>query len=97
MGEPTPLSEWYTSELERTDLRCDWNWQRPPWVLVVTDKLQFNLYEKPPSRWCRFWQRVLLGWKWKRRAEGERPAFRYANQSGTVNVTESYWSCSTPK
>lgn len=22
---------------------------------------------KPPSRWARFWQRVLLGWKWEQR------------------------------
>lgn len=34
------------------------------WYLSVSPQLKFFGGSTCPNRWHRFWQRVLLGWRW---------------------------------
>ena len=35
------------------------------YFVVVSGGINFNPSYERPSRWHRFWARVLLGWKWR--------------------------------
>jgi hypothetical protein len=34
--------------------------------LIIHDGFVIEFAKAPPNRWCRFWGRVLLGWRWER-------------------------------
>ena len=38
-------------------------------ILRINDHVEFELPQEMPGRWVRFWQKVLLGWKWTRKEE----------------------------
>jgi hypothetical protein len=35
-------------------------------VLYVSNVMRLESPDPPPNLWLRFWQRVLLGWRWER-------------------------------
>lgn len=41
------------------------------WSIVVGDTIQFQAFDNPPNLWWRFWQWLLLGWKWESNEEAD--------------------------
>lgn len=39
--------------------------RQPPYALYVTENFLLATFDKRPNRWHRFWQRLLLGWRWE--------------------------------
>ena len=34
-------------------------------LLIINQNLMFNFQSRMPNIWVRFWQYILLGWKWE--------------------------------